>query len=170
MDKQLNARISPETYDRIKTAQADSKLTMNTLVEQLLEIGLNAYLKGNVAPDSNSYVSLTDFDSFKSEILGKLSSLVEQINQVESIDAPVQAEDKGTQTENHPKTLDNGLQVAKNARTGGKVKPITYDTNPDGSVKIKSIRGVRAGTLKSLSEPELASIGVFRSGDKFYPF
>ena len=167
MDKQLNARISPDTYKRVKSAQADSKLTLNTLVEQLLEIGL-AHLKGNVATDSNSYVSQSDFESFRGEMLGKLQSLTELLSQVESI-APVQvAENKGVGIENHPKTLTKPLQVAKIALTGGKVKTITYDTNPDGSVKIKSIRGVRAGTLKTLSDDELVSIGIFRSGDKFY--
>jgi len=169
MDKQLNARINPDTYNRIKTAQADSKLTLNTLVEQLLEIGLDAYLKGNVATDSNSYVSQSDFDSFRGEILGKLSNLTEQLSQVESIDALVQVGNKGVGIENHPKTLAKPLQVANTARTGSKVKPITYDTNPDGSVKIKSIRGVRAGTLKSLSDEDLRSSGVVRRGDKFYP-
>jgi len=169
MDKQLNARISPDTYNRIKTAQADSKLTMNTLVEQLLEIGLDAYLSQSLATDSNSYVSQSDFESFRGEVLGKLRNLTEQISQVESI-APVQvAENKAIKIENHPKTLAKPLQVANTARTGSKVKPITYDTNPDGSVKIKSIRGVRAGTLKSLSDEDLRSSGVVRRGDKFYP-
>jgi len=57
MDKQLNARINPDIYNRIKSVKSDSKLTMNTLVEQLLEIGLNAYLQGNLSPDSSSYIS-----------------------------------------------------------------------------------------------------------------
>jgi len=169
MDKQLNARINPDTYNRIKTAQADSKLTMNTLVEQLLEIGLDAYLSQSLATDSNSYVSQSDFESFRGEVLGKLRNLTEQISQVESI-APVQvAENKGVGIENHPKTLTKPLQVAKIALTGGKVKTITYDTNPDGSVRIKSIRGLRSETFKKLSDAELASIGVVRRGSKFYP-
>jgi len=169
MDKQLNARISPDIYNRIKTVKSDSKLTMNTLVEQLLEIGLDAYLKGNVATDSNSYVSQSDFDSFRGEMLGKLSSLVEQLKQVESIDA-LKAENKAIKTENHPETLDKPLKVAKIARTGGKVEtPITYAINSDGSLIVRSIRGCRSSTLKTLSDDELVSIGVVRRGDKFYP-
>jgi len=84
MDKQLNARISPELYARIKSAQAGSKLTMNTLVEQLLEIGLNASLNGNVSTDSNCYVTQSDFESFRGEMLGKFKSLVEQLSQAKS--------------------------------------------------------------------------------------
>jgi len=141
---------------------------MNTLVEQLLEIGLDGYLQGNVATDSNSYVSQADFDSFKGEMLGKFDNLTKLLSQVDAIEA-VQVGNKGVGIENHPKTLAKPLQVANTARTGSKVKPITYDTNPDGSVKIKSIRGVRAGTLKSLSDEDLRSSGVVRRGDKFYP-
>ena len=170
MDKQLNARINPDTYNRIKTAQADSKLTMNTLVEQLLEIGLDAYLKGNVATDSNSYVSQADFDSFKGEMLGKFDNLTKLLSQVDAIDAPVQVANKGIEIENHPKTLDNPLQVANTARTGGKGKPITFDLNKsDGSVLLRSVKGTHPQNFKKLSDSDLASIGVLRRGDKFYP-
>jgi len=169
MDKQLNARISPEIHKRIKAAQADSKLTLNTLVERLLEIGLDAYLKGNLSPDSNCYVSQVEFESFKGEVLGKFHSLINSpVSQVDAIVAPVQVANKGTEIENHPKMLDNPLQVANTAPTGGKVKPITFETNSDGSLIIRSIRGIRAGTLKTLSDDELVSIGIFSSGDKFY--
>jgi len=170
MDRQLNARISPETYDRIKTAQADSKLTMNTLVEQLLEIGLDAYLQGDVATDSNSYVSQGDFESFKGEMLGKLQSLTEQLSRVDSIVAPVQVAENKAIEKNHNQTLDNGLQVAKNARTGGNVKEITYDlSKSDGSVVLRSIKGTHVKTFKNLSDADLASIGLVRRADKFHP-
>jgi len=171
MDKQLNARISPETYKRVKAAQADSKLTLNTLVERLLEIGLDAYLQGNVATDSNSYVSQVEFESFKGEVLGKFNSLINlPVNQVESIEALVQVANKGIEIENHPKTLDNPLQVANTARTGGKGKPITFDlSKSDGSVVLRSIKGTHPQNFKKLSDSDLASIGVLRRGDKFYP-
>ena len=108
-----------------------------------------------------------DFD----DRLGKLLNLINlPVNQVESIVAPVQvAENKAIKIENHPKAVGEGVQVANTARTVGKVKPITYDTNPDGSVRIKSIRGLRSETFKKLSDAELASIGVVRRGSKFYP-
>jgi len=125
MDKQLNARISPDTYKRVKSAQADSKLTLNTLVEQLLEIGLDAYLSQSLATDSNSYVSLSDFESFRGEMLGKLQSLTELLSQVESI-APVQvAENKGVGIENHPKTLTKPLQ----GKNGNQSSRIISDIN-----------------------------------------
>jgi len=171
MDKQLNARISPDIYNRIKAAKADSKLTMNTLVEQLLEIGLDGYLKGNLSPDSNSCVSQSDFDIFKGEVLGKLHSLINNpLNQVDAIDAPVQVANKAVEIENHPKTLDNPLQVATTAPTGGKGKPITFDlSKSDGSVVLRSIKGTHVQNFKKLSDAALASIGVVRRGDKFYP-
>jgi len=172
MDKQLNARINPCLFNRIKAAKADSKLTMNTLVEQLLEIGLDGYLQGNVAIDSSSYVSQGDFDSFKGEVLGKLHSLMTlPVSQVDAIVAPVQvAENKGVEIENHPKMLDKGVQVANTARTGGKGKPITYDlSKSDGSVVLRSIKGTHPQTLKNLSDADLAARGLRRRDDKFYP-
>jgi len=106
-----------------------------------------------------------DFD----DRLGKLHSLMTlPVSQVASIES-VQVENKGIKTENHPKRIDNGLQVAKNARTGGKAKEITYATNSDGSLIVRSIRGIRSSTFTKMSEADLALIGVFRSGDKFYP-
>jgi|GEM_PF-5014668 len=107
-----------------------------------------------------------DFD----DRLGKLHSLMTlPVSQVASIEA-LQVENKGIETENHPKMLDKPVKVAKTARTGGKVKtPITYDINSDGSLIIRSIRGIRSSTFTKMSEADLALIGVFRSGDKFYP-
>jgi len=107
-----------------------------------------------------------DFD----DRLGKLHSLMTlPVSQFESIEA-VQVENKGVETENHPKPLAKGVQVENTAIAGGKGKPITYDlSKSDGSVVLRSIKGTHVQTFKKLSDAALASIGLVRRGSKFYP-
>ena len=168
MDKQLNARISPNLYARIKSAQVDSKLTTNTLVEQLLEIGLNAYLKGNISTDSNCYVTQSDFESFRGEMLGKFKSLTEQLSQAKTQNLTVSEILESTL----PKRVvdieaDSKPPVNPVARQSAKA--ITYNLADDGSIVVRSVRGIDGKKLKTLTDEKLLAIGLERLNDKFYP-
>jgi len=143
-----------------ETVEAIVKASVETAVKTSVEAIVKASVKTSIEPLQNQVDAIAK----------KLSSLVEQLNQVDAIVAPVQVANKGVEIENHPKTLDNGLQVANTSPTGGKGKPITYDlSKSDGSVVLRSIKGTHVQTLKKLSDSDLASIGLVRRGDKFYP-
>jgi len=142
-----------------ETVEAIVKASVEASVKTSVEAIVKASVKTSIEPLQNQV------DAIAKKLLNLINN---PINQVESI-APVQVENKAIQTENHPKTLDKPLKVAKTALTGGKGKEITYATNSDGSLIVRSIRGCRSSTLKTLSDDELVSIGVVRRGDKFYP-
>ena len=142
-----------------ETVEAIVKASVETAVKTSVEAIVKASVEASIEPLQ------IQVDALAKKLLNLINL---PVNQVDAI-APVQvAENKPMSVENHPKMLDNPLQVENTARTGGKVKPITYDTNPDGSLIIRSIRGIRSSTLKTLSDDELVSIGIFSSGDKFY--
>jgi len=157
----LTAHINT-VFTGVNTVKADRETVeaiVKASVEASVKTSVEAIVKASIEPLQ------IQVDAIAKKLLNLINNPVSQVESIEG----VQVENKAIQTENHPKMLTKGVQVAKIALTGGKVKPITYDTNPDGSVKIKSIRGVRAGTLKSLSDEDLRSSGVVRRGDKFYP-
>ena len=144
-----------------ETVEAIVKASVEASVKTSVEAIVKASVKTSIEPLQNQVDAIAE----------KLSSLVEQINQVDAIVAPVQvAENKPMSVENHPKMLTKGVQVENTARTGGKGKTITFDLNKsDGSVVLRSIKGTHPQNFKKLSDAALASIGVVRRGDKFYP-
>jgi len=158
----LTAHINT-VFTGVNTVKADRETVeaiVKASVEASVKTSVEAIVKASIEPLQNQVDAIAK----------KLSSLVEQLNQVDAIVAPVQVGNKGIEIENHPKTLDNPLQVANTARTGGKGKTITFDLNKsDGSVVLRSIKGTHPQNFKKLSEADLASIGVLRRDDKFYP-
>ncbi len=74
-DKQLNARVREDLHNEIKNLSTDRKITMNTLVEDLLERGLKQYLESDISTDKNSYLTQDDLIGLE-ERLGKLESLI----------------------------------------------------------------------------------------------
>lgn len=148
-------------FTGVNTVEADRE-TVKALVKALVETSVKTSVEASVKTSVKASVE-TSIEPLKIQVESIAKKLLNLIDQVE------QLENKAIKTENHPETLDKPLKVANTARTGGKVKGITFETNPDGSLIIRSIRGVRSGTFKSLSDADLASIGVERRGDKFYP-
>jgi len=145
-----------------ETVEAIVKASVEASVKTSVEAIVKASVKASIEPLQNQV------DAIAKKLLNLINN---PVSQVEAIEALVKvAENKAVEIENHPKAVDKGVQVANTARTGGKGKPITFDLNKsDGSVLLRSVKGTHPQTFKKLSDSDLASIGVLRRGDKFYP-
>jgi len=157
-----------ETVEAIVKAsvEASVKTSVEAIVKASVEASVEAIVKASVE------ASIEPLQNQVDAIAKKLLNLINNpVSQVEAIEALVKvAENKAVEIENHPKAVDKGVQVANTALTGGKGKPITFDLNKsDGSVLLRSVKGTHPQNFKKLSDAALASIGVLRRGDKFYP-